>query len=92
MVVIRLALGGAKKRPFYHVVAADRRNPRDGRHLENLGYFNPIACGQEPRLDLDMERISAWVAKGAQPSPRVKSLMREYGKAMQLRAASGDSA
>ena len=92
MVVIRLALRGAKKRPFYHVVAADRRHPRDGRHLENLGYFNPIASGQEPRLALDMERISALVAQGAQPSPRVRSLMLEYDKEMQAQAASGGSA
>jgi small subunit ribosomal protein S16 len=80
MVVIRLTRGGAKKRPFYHVVAADKRSPRDGRNLEIVGYFNPIATGGETRLQLDMNKINAWVSKGAQASDRVKSLMAEFNK------------
>jgi small subunit ribosomal protein S16 len=81
MVVIRLARGGAKKRPFYRVVAADKRSPRDGRFIEKLGYFNPIAQGQAKRLELDMERINYWLSQGAQPSNRVTALMKELAKA-----------
>ena len=81
MVVIRLARGGAKKRPFYRIVATDKRNSRDGRFLEKLGYFNPIASGNEKRLELDMERVESWIAKGAQPSDRVASLLKEFKKA-----------
>lgn len=80
MVVIRLARGGAKKRPFYHIVVADKRSPRDGRYIENLGYFNPVAAGKEVRLKLDLAQAEAWIAKGAQPSPRVKSLMKDARK------------
>ena len=76
MVVIRLARGGAKKKPFYHVVAADRRNPRDGRYIERLGYFNPLARGQESRLELQEERVNYWIKQGAQPSERVMSLLK----------------
>ncbi len=81
MVVIRLARGGSKKRPFYRIVATDKRNSRDGRFLEKLGYFNPIASGSEKRLEMDMERIEHWVAKGAQPSDRVAGLIKESSKA-----------
>ncbi len=81
MVVIRLARGGAKKRPFYRIVATDKRNSRDGRFLEKLGYFNPIASGNEKRLELDMERVESWISKGAQPSDRVASLLKEFKKA-----------
>lgn len=77
MVVIRLARGGSKKRPFYHVTVADHRNSRNGRFIERVGFFNPIARGQEVRLRLDREKIEAWVAKGAQMSPRVRDLLRE---------------
>ena len=66
MVVIRLSRGGAKKRPFYHVTVADRREPRDGRFIDRLGFFNPIARGQEERLRIDVEAVEGWVAKGAQ--------------------------
>lgn len=76
MVVIRLSRGGAKKRPFYNVVVTDRRNSRDGRFIERVGFFNPIARGQEERLRLDREAIESWVAKGAQLSPRVASLLK----------------
>ncbi len=75
MVTIRLARGGAKKRPFYHVVVADSRMPRDGRYIERVGFFNPIATGQEVRLQLKSERIDYWLSQGAQPSDRVNKLI-----------------
>lgn len=78
MVVIRLARGGAKKRPFYQVVAADKRAPRDGKNLENIGYFNPIAAGGEKRVMLNLDRLNDWVSKGAQLSDRVKALVKEF--------------
>ena len=77
MVTIRLARAGAKKRPFYHVTVTDSRNARDGRFIERVGFFNPIARGQEERLRIDTDRIDAWVAKGAQLSPRVARLIKE---------------
>lgn len=76
MVVIRLSRTGAKKRPFYHIVVADKRRSRDGRFIEQLGYFNPIATGKEIPLTLDLARAQAWIDKGAQPSDRVKHLMK----------------
>ncbi len=81
MVSIRLARGGSKKRPFYHVVVSDSRSPRDGRYIERLGFFNPRARGQEEALLMDIERIDYWVSKGAQPSERVSSLLKEARKA-----------
>jgi len=80
MVVIRLARGGTKNSPFYHVVAADRRAPRDGRFLERLGYFNPMARGQETSLELNKERIEHWISKGAIPSERVAHLVKTFKK------------
>ncbi len=77
MVTIRLSRGGAKKRPFYHVVVTDRRNARDGRFIERLGYYNPIATGQEKRLVLDSARAAYWVGHGAQPSDRVAALIKQ---------------
>jgi small subunit ribosomal protein S16 len=77
MVVIRLSRGGSKKRPFYHINVADRRNSRNGRFIERVGFFNPIARGQEERLRVDREAIDRWVAQGAQISPRVESLMKD---------------
>jgi small subunit ribosomal protein S16 len=77
MVTIRLARTGAKKRPFYHIVVTDSRNSRDGRYIERLGFFNPIARGGEERLRLDRERIDHWVSKGAQTSERVASLLKQ---------------
>ena len=76
MVVIRLARGGAKKRPFYHVVVTDSRNPRDGSYIERLGYFNPIATGGETRFHVDQARLSHWLTVGAQPSERVEALIK----------------
>jgi len=78
MVVIRLARGGAKKRPFYRVVVADKRCSRDGRYIERLGHFNPVAQGNEIRLQLNMERIEDWIGKGAQTSDRVHALLKEW--------------
>ena len=78
MVVIRLSRGGAKKRPFYHIVVADKRRSRDGRFIESIGYFNPIAAGKEVRLELNMERAQHWIANGAQPSDRVKHLIKVH--------------
>ena len=77
MLTIRLARAGAKKRPFYHVSVADSRMPRDGRFVERVGYYNPIASGQEVHLELDVERIDYWISKGAQPSDRVLNLLKQ---------------
>jgi len=77
MVKIRLARGGAKKRPFYHIVVADARSKRDGRRIERIGFFNPLARGQEVRLRLDLERVDYWTGEGAQVSERVKSLVSQ---------------
>lgn len=81
MVTIRLSRSGAKKRPFYHVTVADRRNGRDGRFIERVGFFNPIARGGEERLRLDMERVKYWQSQGALPSERVAKLIDEASKA-----------
>jgi small subunit ribosomal protein S16 len=78
MVTIRLARGGAKKRPFYHVVVANSRSPRDGRNIERLGYYNPLAAGKEKPLHLVAERVQYWLAQGAQPSERVAKLIKEH--------------
>ena len=80
MVVIRLSRGGAKRRPFYQVVVADKRCPRDGRCIERLGYFNPIAAGKEVRLHLQFDRIQYWLSQGAQPSDRVQQLIKTFEK------------
>lgn len=76
MVTIRLSRGGAKKRPFYHIVVTDSRNRRDGRYIERLGFFNPVAKGNEEKLRLDLERADHWISEGAQPSDRVRSLIK----------------
>lgn len=80
MVKIRLSRGGAKKRPFYHIIVTDGRSARDGRNLERVGYFNPIAAGKEVRLELDTAKVKAWVEKGAQMTDKVKALYKEAGK------------
>jgi small subunit ribosomal protein S16 len=77
MVKIRLSRGGAKKKPFYHIVVADSRKSRDGRNIERLGFFNPVARGQEERLRLNLERVDYWTGVGAQVSERVKTLVSE---------------
>ncbi len=81
MVTIRLARTGAKKRPFYHIVVCDSRSPRDGRHIERLGFFNPIARGQEVRLKFAEQRVDYWLSRGAQTSPRVATLLKQAQKA-----------
>lgn len=91
MVVIRLARGGAKKRPFYDIVVADSREARDGRYIERVGYFNPIAKGGETRLFLVEERVQHWTSVGAQPSDRVHTLIKEY-KTQDAAGASNEAA
>lgn len=81
MVSIRLSRAGAKKRPFYHLVVTDSRNRRDGRYIERLGFFNPIATENEERLRVDLERVDFWIGRGAQPSDRVTSLLKAQRKA-----------
>ena len=80
MVVIRLARGGAKKRPFYRIVVADQRKSRDGRFIERVGHYNPVKKGEKDSLRLEQERIAYWVANGAQPSERVSYLMKQFVK------------
>jgi small subunit ribosomal protein S16 len=80
MVTIRLQRGGAKKRPFYQVVVADSRRSRDGRFIENIGFFNPTAQGQEERLRLDLDRVEHWVGVGAGLSDRVARLVKDAQK------------
>ena len=80
MVTIRLARGGAKKRPFYHIVVTDSRNRRDGRYIERIGYFNPIAKGGESRLQVNVERANHWLGQGAQASDRVATLLKQERK------------
>lgn len=77
MVVIRLARGGAKKRPFYRIIVADSRRQPLGRALEQVGFYNPRAAEGEERLRVDRERVDFWLSKGAQASPRVASLLKQ---------------
>lgn len=80
MVRIRLSRGGAKGRPFYHIVVTDQRSKRDGRNIERVGYYNPVASGADQRLVLEVDKVQAWVAKGAQMSDKVRALLKEAGK------------
>ena len=80
MVKIRLTRGGAKKRPFYHIVVTDQRNKRDGRSIERLGYYNPIATGHEKRVELDIERTKHWIGHGAQLTDKVAELYKQFAK------------
>jgi len=77
MVVIRLTRGGSNNRPFYHIIVTDKRNRRDGRYIEKIGFFNPLAKGQEEPLRLDLARIDYWLGVGAQASTRVKRLIKD---------------
>ena len=77
MVKIRLTRGGAKKRPFYHIVVTDQRNKRDGRSIERLGYYTPVAQGNEKRFELNAERVTHWVSQGAQLTDKVRALVKE---------------
>ncbi len=81
MVVIRLARGGSKKRPFYNIVVTDKRKPRDSGYIERIGYFNPMARGQEVRLHVEQDKVTQWKTRGAQPSERVAKLLAEADKA-----------
>lgn len=80
MVVIRLSRGGAKKRPFYHMVVTDSRKRRDGNYIERIGYFNPVARGQEVRLHVELDKLTHWQSVGAQLSDRVTALIKEFNK------------
>ena len=81
MVTIRLARGGAKKRPFYQIVVTDSRNSRDGRFIEKVGFFNPVAQGQAEKLRLDLDRVEHWVGLGASMTDRVAKLVKDAKKA-----------
>ena len=87
MVTIRLSRGGAKKRPYYHLVVTDSRNARDGRYIERLGFFNPVARGNETPLRIDLDGVDRWVGKGAQCSERVSQLVKVYRKQSAANAA-----
>jgi len=80
MVTIRLSRGGSKKRPFFHLTVTDSRKARDGRYIERIGFFNPIARGQEERLRVDLARFEHWVSLGAQVSDRVTKLIKDLPK------------
>lgn len=77
MVTIRLARTGAKKRPFYHIVVADSRSPRDGRFIERVGFYNPIAVGTEEKLRVNTDRVDYWMSRGALPSSTVSRLLKQ---------------
>jgi small subunit ribosomal protein S16 len=81
MVTIRLSRGGSKKRPFYHLTVTNSRSARNGRFIERIGFFNPVARGQEERLRVDADRLQHWVGQGAQLSERVEQLVKESQKA-----------
>jgi len=90
MVVIRLARGGAKKRPFFTIIATDSRNSRDGRFVERVGFYNPMATPQETRFRIAADRLHHWRGVGAQVSPTVARLVKLYG--VPTADATGDSA
>ena len=77
MVKIRLTRGGAKKRPFYHIIVTDSRSARDGRNIERVGFYNPVAQGNEKRVELDVARVDHWVGNGAQLTEKVRNLYKE---------------
>jgi small subunit ribosomal protein S16 len=81
MVVIRLARGGAKKRPFFNIVATDSRNARDGRFIERVGFYNPVAAENEARFRVATDRLTYWQGVGAQVSPTVARLLKEFSQA-----------
>lgn len=92
MVKIRLTRGGAKKRPFYHIVVADQRSKRDGRIIERVGYYNPVAQGNETPLEVNTARIQHWVGVGAQMSEKVDQLYRQAVKAAAAEPAAAPTA
>jgi small subunit ribosomal protein S16 len=81
MVKIRLTRGGAKKRPFYHIIVTDSRSARDGRNIERVGFYNPVAAGNEKRVELDVARVQHWVGQGAQMTDKVADLYKQAAKA-----------
>ncbi len=81
MVKIRLTRGGAKKRPFYHIIVTDSRSARDGRNIERVGFYNPVATGGEKRVEIDLERVNHWISKGAQLTDKVAMLVKDAAKA-----------
>lgn len=87
MVTIRLARGGAKRRPFYGIMVADQRKSPRGRFIERIGFFNPRAVGGEERLRIDTDRVDYWIDQGAQPSDRVVSLLKQFTKGSEVAAA-----
>ncbi len=76
MVTIRLARGGAKKRPFYKLIVADRRRATNGKFIEHVGFYNPLATAKEEKLRVNKERVEYWLSKGAQPTERVAALLK----------------
>ncbi len=80
MVVIRLARGGSKKSPFYHIVATDQRNARDGRYIERLGFYNPMARGNAAVIELQHDRVQYWIGQGAQTTDRMSTLLKRVKK------------
>ncbi len=80
MVTIRLARGGANKRPFFSIIVADRRRAPNGSNLERIGFYNPLATANEERLRIDLERYQYWLSKGAKASERVASLVKQKAK------------
>jgi small subunit ribosomal protein S16 len=81
MVKIRLTRGGAKKRPFYHIIVTDSRSARDGRNIERVGFYNPVAQGAEKRIELNVERVKHWLDNGAQLTDKVADLYKQAAKA-----------
>jgi small subunit ribosomal protein S16 len=92
MVIIRLARHGTRNAPFYHLTVADRANRRDGRHIERVGFYNPLARGKEERLRVDLQRVDYWLSVGAKPSERVGNLIKDARNAATTAAASQTAA
>ena len=80
MVKIRLTRGGAKKRPFYHIIVTDSRSAREGRNIERVGYYNPVATGAEKRVEMDLGRVQHWIGQGAQLTDKVADLYKQANK------------
>ena len=81
MVKIRLTRGGAKKRPFYHIIVTDSRSARDGRNIERVGFYNPVAQGAEKRIEINLDRVKHWLDNGAQLTDKVADLYKQAAKA-----------
>ena len=92
MVIIRLARHGTRNAPFYHLTVADRANRRDGRHIERVGFYNPVARGKSERLRVDLERVDYWLSVGAKPSERVGNLIKHARVAAKAAAEAAPAA